>query len=935
MLVAGGKKMKANFLSKILSLTGNLLALAILGWAIFPLAKFYFSGFSAFGDWFVGYTFADYIKNYFALPPASWIYSLKTGAPFFAFYQWFHFYLMLPLTHLFGTAWGMEIYSFGALMLFYLFSYLLFWELSKSQFFSVFLTIILYYSFGVLNALMGSGFVTQSASQFLLPLILWLIVLFYQKKDKRLLVLAAALAGLALLGHAGISAFLIFTPAGVVLFFWWDEKTKLFSWQKIKDSLTYGLIALLIGLPVILVAITWKFSGGGKSVCQDLTCVARIEGLRQYFNIWSLIVMLTMIGVAIIWSLIQRRNCFKRAVPFLVLLGFIFAYLGATRLKLEIVSALSTVLWPLRTVWVISLGMEAVAAALFGEIKGKKKIALVKIMRGLLATLSLGLVFWMIILKPYDLLPFFSRRREAYEARTPTFARYTIDKYKVGLYQNLDRSMLFPSWLPLDNTDYRIDCLMFEHYGQWPLANKMPIIRTYAGMTPKFDDWRSWWTSAETDQLGEEEMRDKGRLSTIKQALFLIDWYAIRYFNASINFIERDHPYAPFMMSEAVVDKHEEMEEKMRAHHYDFWRIREELTSPIIKATNVPVALFVGDYLAYNNFIRSLGISNTNSQEFIPIKGPQRLDDLKINELKNFDLVVLSQYQYDNFNKAWGTLEKFVKEGGSLFIDTGAEVKESDSKTLPLGVKEMPAVFPSKATTREPLGRNWDLTITDYSITKGIDFAQFYPLLFDGAPWKLSFVLDESDLRDGAEVILRQTGRPVLVTQRLGEGRVIWSGLNLPYYALHYQAVEEAKLLRQIISWGTNGLGETKPEFIVERPRPEKVKVSGNNFTGVLFKENFDFGWKAKVNGKKIKVHPAGIDFMYVRVPESTEKPIKVEITYRGTFLNWFLFIISLISLVAALKYVITGSLVKISSESLEKVGTAHKIKSWWESEEE
>lgn len=923
------------FLSKILSSIGHLVALAILGWAIFPLAKFYFSGLSTFGDWFVGYTFADYIKNHFALPPASWVYSLKTGAPFFTFYQWFHFYLMQPLVHLLGTAWGMETYSFAALLLFYLFSYLLFWELSKNQFFSAFLTVILYYSLGVSEALMRGGFITQNACQFLLPLVLWLIVLFYQKKDKRLLVLAAIFSGLALLGHVGISAFLIFAPTGLALFFWWDEKTKLLSWQKIKDSFVYGLTALLVGLPAVLVAISWKLSGGGKSICQDLTCVARIEGLRQYFNIWSLIVMLAMIGIAIIWSLLQRRNCFKRAIPFFAFLGFIFAYLGATRLKLGIVSALSTVLWPLRTVWVVSLGMEVAAAVLFGEIRGKDKISpLAKGLRTLLATTAFGLMLWMIIAKPYDLLPLFSRTRWVYENSGPSFVRYTVDKYKTGPYQNFDRSMIFPDWLPLDDTNYRIDDLMHEIYGHWPLAAKMPIIRAYGGATaPKFDDWRSWWTSAETDQLGEEEMRDKGRLSTFNQALFLIDWYAIRYFNASINFIERDHPYAPFMMNEAVVDKHQEI--KVTPHHFDFWRIREEITSPIIKATNVPVVLVVGSDLAYNNFIRSLGISNTNSQELIPARGPQKLEDLKINELKDFDLVVLSQYQYGNFRKAWRILERFVEEGGSLFIDTGAEVKESDSQTLPLGIKEMPAVFPTRATKREPLGRNWDLVITDSLITEGINFDKFSPLLFDDAFWKLSFVPEDSGLRKGAEVILRQSGHPILVTQRLGEGKVIWSGLSLPYYALHYQAVEEAKLLRQIVAWGTDGLGETKPEFIVERLRPEKVEVSGNDFKGVLFKENFDSGWRAKVNGKKVKVYPAGIDFMYVGVPELTKGPIKVEITYRGTLLNCFLFIISLTSLAVALKYALTGSLIKIKGESLEKVKVARKIKSWWESEEE
>ncbi len=918
--------------SKVLTLIGHLLALVILTRTVLPLARFYFSGLSTFGDWHAAYTFTDYLKNHFALPPQSWIYSLKTGAPFFTFYQWLHFYLMQPLARVWGSAWGMEIYSFGALVLFYFFSYILFWELSKNQFFSAFLTVILYYTLGVLNALMQSGFIAQNASQFLLPLTLWLITLHYKRRDKRLLVLAAIFSGLALLGHIGISGFLIFAPCSLVLFFWWDEETALFSGQKFKDSLIYCLTALLIGVPAVLVAVPWRFFGSSKSVCRDLICTARLEQLERYFNPWALVVMLAMIGVGVVWSLICRRNCFKKIVPFFAYLGYIFAYLTATHFRLEIVSGISTTLWPVRTIWAISLGMGAVAATLFGEIKrsGEGKGAFLnKALRGLLAIMSLGLIFWMVILNPYDVLGVLVRNRENYERYGPRFVRYTLDKYKVGPYRNYNPGMVFPEWLPLDETNYRIDDLMHENYGHWPLASKMPVIRSYAGVTlPKFDDWRSWWTAAETDQLGEEEMQDKGRQATANQALFLIDWYGIGYFNAAINFVDRDHPYAPFMMDDKVVDKHEEGKVKVHSINYDFWRIREERTSPIIKATRVPTALLVGDDPAYNSFVRSLGITNTNSQELIPVRSSQKLNDLKVQELKQFDLVILSQYRYDDFKKAWRVLEKYVKEGGSLLIDTGAEVKESDNKTLPPGIKEMPILLPTKTAKREELGMDWDLTITDSPITEGIDFEKFSPLIFEGLPWKLSFVPQDSDLRPGAKVILRQKDKPILATQKLGEGKMIWSGTNLLYYAVHYQAVEEAKFLRRIISWATGGLGEAEPEYSLERPKPERIKVTGEGFSGVLLKENFDSGWKARVNGRRVKVYPAGIDFMYVRVPESAKGQIKVEMVYWGNLLNWVVFLVSLSSLIISLKYVITGRVIG----SFKAVG---KVRGWWESEEE
>ena len=400
--------------SKILKILGFLLGLALIAWAIYPLAEFYFSDFSAFGDWFVGYSFVDYIKNHFALPPASWIYRFKTGVSFFTFYQWFVFYLMQPFAYFFGTALGMEIYSFASLMLFFFFSYLLYYQLSRNFIFSAFLTLILYFSLGVTNALMQSGFITQNAVQPFLPLILWLILLFYKKNDRRLLVLAAIIAGMGLLSHIGIGTFLIFIPTVLVILFWWDEKTKLFSWEKIKNTFTYGLVASLIGISVIMIGVIWKFGGSGRVTCDSATCIASIEGLEKYFNPWSLWVMAGMIGIAVIWSLVRRKNCLKRAIPFLAFLGLIIAYLVSTHYRLTITDSLSTFLWPARTIWAVSLGMGAVAAALFGEIQGEGKWTKYFALgfRALLSLASLGLFYWMVMFKPHDLMPEFERVRE-------------------------------------------------------------------------------------------------------------------------------------------------------------------------------------------------------------------------------------------------------------------------------------------------------------------------------------------------------------------------------------------------------------------------------------------------------------------------------------------------------------------------------------------
>lgn len=933
--------MKSKRIKIALVIIGHLLALGILAWIIYPLTKFYFSGFSAFGDWFAAFTFADYIKNHFSLPPASWVYSLKTGAPLFNFYQWFHFYLMLPFTHLLGTGTGMELYSFITLMLFFLFSYLFYWQLSKNHFFSALLTIVLYFSLGVLDSLLKAGFIAQNATQFMLPLALWLITLFYQQRNRRYLVLAGIVVGLSLMGH-GISSFLIAATTVMVFFFWWGDEVKLFSKQKIIDTLNYILIIFFIGFPAIMMTFTFQFGAAGRATCETDTCVASLKEITPYFNNWSLYIMLAMAGIAVLWSLVNLKLKLKRALPFLALLGFIFIYLASTHYKLAITDAISVILWPMRTVWVISLGMGAVAAALFGEIKASGRMKKVSWgLIGLLTFASLGLIIWLGITKPGDSLPLFEENRVGYEAGGPHIVRFTVDKYKTGPYQNYNLSMVLPEWLPPDDIDYRIDQLWHGDFCVWPLLAKVPDIRSCGGTTNVlFDDWRSWITSAETDQLGEKELRDQQRQSNINQSLFMVDWYAIRYLNTSIDVVsvmmQRDFPYADYMKSDQLIDRHEErpirFEGKERASYlFNFWRIKEEFTSPIIKAVNVPTIFFVGDYEGWGNFVRALGVSNTNSRQLVPVKGPQIIEDINLKELENFDMVVLYAYNYDNFNRAWDKLKNYVEKGGVVLIDTGREVKESENATL-LPDTQMAEILTANTLKRESLGTKWNLQVTRSVITQEIKFDQFSPLLFGEDPWKLSYVPDDSHLRSDAQVVLRQSGKPVLVTRKFGQGKVIWSGLNLPYYILNYQAVEESKLLSQIIGWGVNGLGETKPDFEVERISPERVRVVGENFKGVVFKENYDSGWKAKVNGRGVKVYSAGPDVMYIPVTPGTQRPIKVELVYRGNLFNWFVFLVSFISLVICLYYVLFGSLIRFKPRPLRKTGI--KIGSWWEDEE-
>ena len=104
------------------------------------------------------------------------------------------------------------------------------------------------------------------------------------------------------------------------------------------------------------------------------------------------------------------------------------------------------------------------------------------------------------------------------------------------------------------------------------------------------------------------------------------------------------------------------------------------------------------------NMMRNFGAMNFNSQKGIMIKGSDYLEDITKEDLSQFDAIILYDYFYrtehdfkERPEEPWEALDEFVKNGGKLFIDTGARGKEGDSNDLP-------AVFPISASRKGSLG---------------------------------------------------------------------------------------------------------------------------------------------------------------------------------------------------------------------------------------
>jgi hypothetical protein len=448
----------------------------------------------------------------------------------------------------------------------------------------------------------------------------------------------------------------------------------------------------------------------------------------------------------------------------------------------------------------------------------------------------------------------------------------------------------------------------------------------------------SWLYWVDNTLLGEYVWHFKVPETIAKQhALWLIDWYAIHTFEGG------GLPIAPYLLSDAsVVDSsmtmNKEDSEPVIYNHF-----ADEITSPIIHATNTPVVLVVGNEVGYDAFLKNLATQNLNSRYLIPVRGPEEIEDIKDYNLKDFDLVFLYNYRYRNERdfksrdkETWTLLEKYVQAGGNLIIETGGEVIETNSSVLSAkNLNILPTVFPIEQTIRAELGQSWDLTVNSSPVTEGIDFGKFAQLVYEKAPWKLSYAVG---VRSWGKTVLAQAGRPILVEGTLGKGKVIWSGINFPYHFLYHLNYEEsrftANILKALVPLNRE---EDNKKVTITRPTPEKITVTGSGFKGIIFKETFFEGWTAKILkpvSKNLTIYKAGPYFMYVRLPGDTKGEIVLKLLYKGPFIGWFLFFLSIITFGATLWLIVFEKKIGAIIAFLRKK-FGFKIGRWWDKDDD
>ena len=904
-------------LQTIFNLALHLIAIAILAWVFWPFVNRALhvprlTGNDA--EQFIH--LVHYFQNFLPLPPAGWDHLWYEGVPRVLDSTFLHYYLIQPLVAIFDLALATQIYPLIWLGIFFLFSYLALFRLSRNHLIALVLTAGLIQSQSVYLQIYKKGVVISGLAQMVFPLILFFLVSFGQTGSFRFLALAALSLAFMFYSHGAMALVFGLTSAILFLAFCRVKEEKLLSWIRVRrllifTSMTVGMAAIAI-LPQVFSALNGEVYGRfprGQVLAQlDILGILLKETNSALF---------VGLGLAVLAAIIfyKRQKPSHLIIPLAALLAYILIF--QTTLALGI-NPLSDFLFPERSFWYFALILAAISALLLAPLSQTPK-------RGVELFFPLG---WIVISGVIMAVVLMNQVQAAELLPSPTSA--SLDKVErntqlISYYKD----SLNDIWNQVNHDDknYRVWLHAFPKI-YWNIVSDVPQVEGYFHFYTEYSgDWTAWLFATLAEETVENQTIPQNMAEG--QALFLIDWYGIKYL---IPF-----PGPEFNLAPRFWGENEYILKKSAEGPPAVLTMKPDFTSGIVEAVDVPLVGFVGSDEGYDAFLRDLGMLNLNTHYLIPLRLTSSINKLAKTDLDKVDLLVL--YNFEGGGGNWRKLADFVKKGGNLFIETGGNPSLREGTNLP-------EVFPAEQLEFGSLGKEWQVETKEG--LSAIDFTKLEPLVYQDEPWKVSYVPDPNLIREGSRVLVAQVGKPVVVERKLGQGKIIWSGLNSWYRPWEFKAngMVEVQVLDVILTKLLETSYQPGVEVEVIREKPEKITVEGNNFSGVVFKENHLPGWKAwvNVNGKKqnLKIYSAGPDLMFASLPQELEdKPAKVSFVYQGPWSYWLLFFISIVSFILVMVEIITNGYVsrRLRLSRMGKIIDTKKhfktIRGWWDKEEE
>jgi hypothetical protein len=247
------------------------------------------------------------------------------------------------------------------------------------------------------------------------------------------------------------------------------------------------------------------------------------------------------------------------------------------------------------------------------------------------------------------------------------------------------------------------------------------------------------------------------------------------------------------------------------------------------------------------------------------------VDDYTDQELASNQALLLLAYRYHDAKTAWDRLERYVRGGGRLYVETGWQYVDPDWS----GGSGI-AALPVTNLRWGPLDPSAPVMVG------GTPDPAWGSLAVPGGAWGAA---SAPSVRSGAEDLVEVGGRIVVARWQLGSGRVLWSGMNLIAHQGSTGSADEATFLAQQWAWLLGGSSPVGTQ-ISPRWQGDTAVLSLQPASGpseVLFKESNAPGWGAELSwpggSRQLSILDAEEDFMLVRL-DSVPEGARVVFSY-------------------------------------------------------